>query len=370
MSLPHQLPRQDVRRVLVIRRKALGDALVTLPAILRLVAAFPRAAVDLVIDRPLAPLFDELAQGFRVLAWPPATGTAGWLAALRRARYDLVLDYLGSPRTAIWCVLSGAPLRVGYDLPGRRWAYNVRVPRNRIDDVRLRQFAGECFLDPLRKLGFATGPWRSAATALGDLVARLPDDTLGQRYRQWLARWTQSPNPRVALTFSATWPAKAWRVDEACRLYRKLRELSLAPVFVTGPGDETLAERLHATLPDAEFAPPTDLCELAHLLAHCSLFVGTDCGARHLATCVGLPTVTIFGPTDSGGWNPESPRHVSVRTGVECSPCNRTLCNVSGHPCLDDLPAEMVLDAIAGVLPLARQVASSTDRKESARCEE
>ena len=63
-----------MRRILVIRRKALGDALVTLPAVLRLCESFPAAAVDLVVDRPFADLLAGLAGGVRVLAWPPDGG--------------------------------------------------------------------------------------------------------------------------------------------------------------------------------------------------------------------------------------------------------------------------------------------------------
>jgi ADP-heptose:LPS heptosyltransferase len=147
------------RRVLVIRRKALGDALVTLPAVLRLAAALPAATIDLVVDRPFAPLLASMAQGVQVIAWPPAQ--PGWLRSLRAARYDLVIDYLGSPRTAWWTALCGAPLRVGYDLPRRRWAYNVRVPRNADQTTALAAFAGEAFLDPLRVLGLDPAPWRA-----------------------------------------------------------------------------------------------------------------------------------------------------------------------------------------------------------------
>ena len=49
-------PAALVRRVLVIRRKALGDVLVTLPSVLRLARAYPEAALDLVVERPYAPL--------------------------------------------------------------------------------------------------------------------------------------------------------------------------------------------------------------------------------------------------------------------------------------------------------------------------
>jgi len=203
-----------VRRILVVRRKALGDTLVTLPALLAMVQAFPRARIDLVVDRPFADLFTNMVREVKVLAWPPAPGIS-WLRGIFAAHYDLVIDYLGSPRTA---------------------------------------------------------------------------------------RWTA---------------------------------------------------RILAIAPGAQFAPQTTLLELADLLTNCDLFGGTDCGARHLATGLQVPTVTLFGPTDALSWNPEDPRHVSVRTGEPCSPCNLASCPLPDHPCMRQLSADMVLAAIATQLALA-----------------
>ena len=337
---------RPMRRILLIRRRALGDALVTLPAVLAVHRAWPGAAIDLVVDRPFAPLLAELARPVRVLAWPPEPGRS-WLRTLREGRYDLVIDWLGNPRTAIWTALTGAPLRVGYDLPRRRWAYNLRVPRNRSGEHELRAFAGEAFLDPLRALGLDPAPWRPGPVpAPGDGG----EAALGPDYRRWRDRWRLADKRPVAVIMSATWPAKAWPADHVVTLVTELEAAGREPLVVTGPGDGELEAALRGRISDDRFAPPTDLGELADLLGRCRLFVGTDCGARHLAAVVGLPTLTLFGPTDPAGWNPASPEHVSLRTGEPCSPCNLTRCPVPGHPCLDGLLPGRVLAAASGLL--------------------
>ncbi len=341
-------PREDFRRILLIRRKALGDALVSLPAAVAIADAWPAARVDLVVDRALAPLFRDLAPNLEVVAYPGAEGQS-WLAWLRARSYDLVVDWLGSPRTALWTACSGARVRVGYDLPRRRWAYNVRVPRNRLGGQALRGFAGEAFLDPLRALGLDPAPWSPA------MAPSPPRSTAGGAaptlFDGWLDQWQAGAEaPRVVLVMSATWSAKAWPARHVAGLWKALHKSGARVVLAPGPGDEALVAALTADLPASAFAPPSSLRDMARLLRATDLFVGTDNGLRHLAAALGVPTVTVFGPTDPGGWNPPGPRHVSVRRGETCSPCDLTECPVGGHPCLELLGPDPVAEAALRLL--------------------
>ncbi len=331
----------------MIRRRALGDALVTLPAVLRLAEAFPAARIDLVVDRAFAALLTGLAPGLTILPWPPGRGERPrWIARLRAARYDLALDYLGSPRTALWTALTGAPLRVGYALRGRAWAYNVRVPRNRDGATPLAAFAGEAFLDPLRALGLAPAPWR----AVGAAAAHPNPGSAGPS------------GPRIGLALGATWPAKGWPLAHAAELAALAAAAGATVLLLPGPGEERLAAEFRSVAPAAEVAPPTSLVELAALLATLDLLVATDCGARHLAAALEVPTVTLFGPTDPRGWNPADPRHVAARTGESCSPCDLTICPIPGHPCMTGLTGSLVWDKVQALL--ARRAAADGRRGE------
>ena len=334
---------RPVRRILLIRRKGLGDALVTLPAVRQVAGAWPGAAIDLVMDRPFADFVGGLAPEVRTLAWSPGQRLIPWLLELRRARYDLVIDYLGSPRTALWTALCGAPLRVGYDLPRRRWAYNIRVPRNEEGGRRLRQFAGEAFLDPLRALGLTPAGWAPPPVA----GAHGP---LGQPYLDWAAAAPRGGRRRAVVVLSASWPAKAWPAVRGAELCDGLASAGIEPVLAPGPGDDDMVRDIAGLSAAVRVAPPTSLPELLHLMRGADVFVGTDSGARHLAVLAGLPTVTLFGPTAPGGWNPDHPYHVAMTAGAPCAPCNLTRCPVAGHPCMEDLAAADVVAAVRRLL--------------------
>lgn len=62
-------------------------------------------------------------------------------------------------------------------------------------------------------------------------------------------------------------------------------------------------------LPDAHRLD--DLYELARWLAQAALYIGNDSGITHLAAAVGTPVLAIFGPTDPAVWAPRGP-HVRI----------------------------------------------------------
>jgi ADP-heptose:LPS heptosyltransferase len=262
-----------------------------------------------------------------------------------------VVDVLSTPRTALWTALSGARWRAGYALRWRRWAYNLPLPRDRLGGRRLRQFAAEGFLDLARELGADAAPWRP-----GELAYATHGPGGGPESPA--AGWPGGAGrPRIGLTLSATWPVKAWPAAEAVRLMQTLAARGAAPLLIPGPGDAALAAAVRAADPGLRIAPATDLLELAGLLGRLDVLVATDCGPRHIAAGLGVPTVTLFGPTDPRGWNPEHPLHIMVRTGEPCSPCDLLECPVAGHPCMTGLRAERVLEALDLVLSRLRTAA-------------
>ena len=334
---------RDPARILVIRRRAIGDVLVSVDVLRALRERWPGAHITFVVDRSAADivrgsgLIDELLIYDRRIfskgsPWSRVAATFSWMSGLRRRRPQLVLDLLGTPQTALWTAWTGAEVRVGPRRRNRTWAYNRRVEA----EERVR-FAGERFLDWVRILAIDPGAWRPHAPLAATTAAASLDPGT-------------DPRPLVILNPSATWAAKAWPVDSFGELGRQLGAGCDVRV-AWGPGEEAQRDRIVEVGAGAiQALPPTDLPTLGAWLAHASLLVTTDSGPKHLAVAMGTATLTLFGSTDPRGWQPPGTRHRWLTAPVDCHPCNRTVCATPGHPCLDELSASRVASEAQAML--------------------
>ncbi|HUK64375.1 MAG TPA: hypothetical protein VLV15_13605, partial [Dongiaceae bacterium] len=115
--------------ILAVRLRALGDVVLSTPALRALRRGHPDSPLDVVTDPRYVPLVAGLPYVRRVFALGRGPWDAWRLArVLRRERYGWAVDLFGNPRSAQLVALSGAARRAGYELRGRRHAYDVRVP--------------------------------------------------------------------------------------------------------------------------------------------------------------------------------------------------------------------------------------------------
>jgi hypothetical protein len=96
-------------------------------------------------------------------------------------------------------------------------------------------------------------------------------------------------------------PKKNWPLGRFRELARRL-EPELPVYWCAGPEDPPLEGAVRID----------DLYELACWLAKARLYIGNDSGVTHLAAAVGTPVLALFGPTDPAVWAPRGP---NVRVG-------------------------------------------------------
>ena len=120
-------------RILLVRLRLIGDVVFTTPAVAALRRQFPDAHLTYLVEPLAAPIVALNPHIDEVLIAPRRHVLADVLLgrSLRRRRYDVALDFHGGPRASLLTWLSRAPVRIGYDIPGRGWMYTTRVARPR-----------------------------------------------------------------------------------------------------------------------------------------------------------------------------------------------------------------------------------------------
>lgn len=319
---------------LVIQLRQIGDVVLTTPIPHILKEARLGCRVSLLTERPSDqllqgnPHIDEVLLSDRKGSW---LDTLHLALALRRRRFDAVVDCMGNPRSALLAFLSGAPVRISSPQRVRGVLYTHQVPLEGAYAVDYKK----CLLRPLgiesswdRPEIFLTREESAAGRAERD---RLLEPGVARLV-------TVDPSHRRA---TRRWPAGHY--GALCRRLR--REAGALPVVLWGPGEEDLArEVVGCSEGAAVVAPPTRLREMAALLAAADLHLGNCSAPRHMAVAVGTPTFTVLGST-SGGWTHPAPEHTHLALGFECQPCNRNKCD-RDRACLVDLAPSRVFEEL------------------------
>jgi ADP-heptose:LPS heptosyltransferase len=175
-----------------------------------------------------------------------------------------------------------------------------------------------------------------------------------------LLRPFAEPIPYVVVHPGASASARAWSPDRHVELVSALVARG-RHVAITGAPSErdltgyiaTRARGSNAVVRDLGGA--TSFAELAEVLAQARVLVVGNTGPAHLAAAVGTAVVSIYAPTvPAVRWRPWQVPHELLYTDVSCANCRVRICPVPGHPCIEKVPLQWVLDALERLAPAAR----------------
>lgn len=266
-----------MRKILVLRGGALGDFIVTLPALAALRRRWPDARIELAGNATAA----QLARSHGLLDAVHSQHEARWSGlyaadalpaefAAWLVEFDLVLNFWPDTDAEL---ARRFPMRVGQIFLSAD-AWPQRAP------------AAAHYCAPLRALGIEVDDFcfQLASPHATECIAVHPGSGSANK----------------------NWPAEKWRA--------LIATLPGPVCVILGEAEADLWRDL--PFPSAvELAIDQPLETLVTKLAACRLFLGHDSGISHLAAACGMPSVLLFGPTDPAMWAPPSPRVRVLRRG-------------------------------------------------------
>ena len=324
---------------MVIQFRQIGDVLLSSPAARVLKENFPDAKLDFLTQPPSDQALERNPAIDEVLVYDPGRPLK-WLLEIRRRGYDLVIDFMSNPRSALITALSGARVKAGPAYTCSAWAYNLRL------ELKPGQLEYNPFfkIDLLRQLGL-----KNIFYPLPEFYPAAPD-------LEWAAGIAQGgKKPLILFSPASRRATRRWPAEHYARLASLIAGKAEASVMVLwGPGEKSLAEEVArlAAHPYVTVSPETaTLSRLSALLKQSSLLVSNCNGTKHIAQASGVPTLGIYGSSRPESWTPpDDDRHRVVRnTSLECVACQKSGCP-DEVKCLRELSPETVFATLEMML--------------------
>ncbi|HKO35739.1 MAG TPA: glycosyltransferase family 9 protein [Pyrinomonadaceae bacterium] len=340
----------EVKRVLVVRLRSIGDTVLTTPALFALRRFVPHAQIDVLLEDWVAPVFDGLDLIDRVIVIPKESTSARARIAreLRTARYDVVYNLHGGTTATFLTRATGAKHRVGFENYQYARLHNHVAPsplqiwqRPTLHSVEqqlaLIGWTGVPVTDrPPTRLGVRESALQSASEKLR--AAGFDGFDRGQ--------------PFALIHPTAAFDTKQWATENFARVAEDLSRRNLNPIVVVAPNEKGVADALHSQTSAVIALHDLSLPEVTALASRARLFVGNDSGIAHVATAAGAPCVVIFGSSNRNHWRPwtTKPNEI-VFEELPCQPCPGYFCGEFEKPeCILRVPVERVISAIDRVI--------------------
>lgn len=327
------IDKSKIHRILIRATNWVGDAVMSMPAFEAVRENFPKSHIA-VLARPwVAPLYESHPAANEVISY--TRGYGYWkdfseflrvIRFVRSLRFEMAVLFQNAIEAALIARLAGIKIRIGYNTDGRGFLLSHSVVRGK-EVLKLHQV--EYYLTVLRALG-----WDAPTKDPG---LRASPESVTRARSLLSSRGIQDHDLVVGLSPGAAYgPAKRWPVERFAAIGdRAIRDWGAKVVVIGTEKEKALGETLiSATAPGAvNFCGMTGIGDALALIKRCRLFVSNDSGLMHVAAALKVPTVAIFGSTDSVATGPRGKNARVVKQDLECSPCLKPECS-SGYRCL------------------------------------
>lgn len=346
-----------LRKILVVCTQRIGDVLLATPLAHSLKSIWPDARLDFLVLPGTQGILEGNPDVNDILAFPQRAKWPEKIAQITKIwrRYDLALATIPSDRARIFA-WAAAPITIGFTTPEeaswlKRHLLDIAVPFDNLHThtvsmgLRLVEALGVPAIGQVQVPRVSSLLWHNRLEKLG--------------LKKTTSYAVIHPYPKFRY--------KMWDSTKWIALISWLRQRDM-DVLLTGssdPSEAAYVQEIADNVPEGcrSLAGLLSLAETAELLKGARLFVGPDTAVTHLAAATGIPTIALFGPSNSVKWGPwpkdwsgaESP-WPSVGSGQrgnvwliqgkgDCVPCLLEGCerHLSSYSrCLEEIDVERV----------------------------
>ena len=341
--------------VLIVLLGAIGDVVRGFPLAARIKATWPKTRISWAVESPSVDLVKECEFVDRLIVFKRKAGLKNFkdfYRGLREESYDLSFDLQRHFKSGLTSFIAGSPTRIGFHKSNSRegnYLFNTCSiePVVHLSD-KIEQFM--LFGDKIGLLkleeGCRFGLQSSEAEKL-NLEKRLGDYFKNSGIEFF-------PKAKRALfLIGSTWESRRWPSRHFARLSEKLFEqYGVISLIIGSKGDSVKASEIKsmAKVPICDLTGLTTLAEFKTICGLAQFGVGCDSGPLHIASAVGLPVVSVWGPTSPIRSRPYGNSQNVIQSPIGCRGCYQRVCPGLGGVCLEEIGEDIVLAMLDRVL--------------------
>ncbi|WP_303104220.1 glycosyltransferase family 9 protein [uncultured Mitsuokella sp.] len=347
-------------RILIVRLSAIGDVLHSTSVVHNLKRLCPSCHITWLVSPPASLLLEGNPDIDRLLVWDrrPFDDAARHLDvrrlyhALKEARrllapytFDIALDIQGLFLSGLLTHMSYAPRRIGiHERHEGNFLFMTEMAPDIPDRHKIRRY-----MTALYPLGIEAGDFRPG------LVLNLPEEAIHFAQTLLAKHGIVSHNPArplLLVNVRTTWPDKNWPPEYFGRTLSDLPS-DIQIVFTGAPADAPyieIAQRTMGSRPSLSLAGRTNLLQLAGVFHEADLLLTGDTGPLYIAEAVGLPTLSLWGPTHPDIYGPLTKGHHFILTPNDCHACCKTKCRHKTNACMNAIEPSVVKTALLNLL--------------------
>lgn len=326
---------EKVRSLLFIRPGGIGDAVLSIPALLAFRERYPDVRLTILAEKRNCAVFKLCQTVDNLFLYDSGKD----LLKSVKGTYDAVVDSEQWHRlSTLVARLTRSPMLIGFATNEREKQFSFPVPYYH------NAYEADNFFNLFAPLGISALGFPKQTFLIVPPHATKKAETLINDYVE---------KPFVAIFPGASISERRWGWEKFGEVTRRLNNCGIPVVVVGGKEDMAGGDKIMAGKCGLNLAGKTSLQETAAVIDRSALLVSGDSGILHIGVGLGKPTVSLFGPGIEKKWAPRGGKHIVITKNLPCSPCTQfgytPKCPINAK-CMADITVDDVTKAVEKLL--------------------